>query len=70
MRKCICGKTITSRFPLCKECEQTYTNGKPPSEWDEWLKFLVNDLRTESRKDREFDKNEDCFSDVGLDQLV
>ena len=67
MRKCICGKVITSRFPLCAECEQTHAHGKPPAEWDEWLKFQVNDLRTESRKNKEFDDHETTFTDLNTD---
>ncbi|RLC33519.1 hypothetical protein DRH14_04735 [Candidatus Shapirobacteria bacterium] len=46
MRKmCVCGKSIKYNSSLCHECQQIY--GIKVSEWPEWLKWLVADVKRE-----------------------
>ena len=64
MRKlCVCGKCIT-RGDLCNICLNIY--GAVRSEWPEWLKFLVNDMRKELRRERRIDEHETTFTDLGV----
>lgn len=64
MRKtCVCGKCIT-RGDLCNICLNIY--GANRSEWPEWLKFLVNDMRKELRRERRIDEHEISFTDLGV----
>lgn len=67
IRFCVCGQKIKDQHELCTACENVY--GPRPS-WPAWLKFMVNDMKREYRQTINIDKNEDCFSDIGLDQLV
>ena len=46
---CPCGKTFTGNHDLCCECGYIY--GYSRSDWPAWLLFMVNDLRTERRKE-------------------
>ena len=51
--KCLgegCNKPITWRFALCSDCEKKY--GSSPLEWDEWLRFLWNDIQRERRREK------------------
>jgi hypothetical protein len=44
-RYCVCGKEIAKGMRLCKECFDKY--GNDSSEWPEWIKFFVNDVKRE-----------------------
>jgi hypothetical protein len=42
-----CGKAITWRFAICRECEKKY--GSKPSQWPDWLQYLWTDTQRERR---------------------
>ena len=67
-RYCICGQKIKDQHELCTACENIY--GRSHSAWPAWLRFMVSDMKREYRQDKRIDANEDCFTDVGLDQIV
>jgi hypothetical protein len=46
-RTCVCGKPIANNMRLCKNCYLKY--GSDSSEWPEWVKFMVNDIKREVR---------------------
>lgn len=50
-RYCPCGKRITGKTHLCKECKFIY--GSNPVEWPEWLRFLVNDMERDLRREND-----------------
>ena len=43
----VCGKPITYRFSLCRECEALY--GRRAAEWPGWVRAMVNSDRRERR---------------------
>lgn len=49
-RYCVCGKSIQNNRRLCKECGEIY--GYIPSEWPEWLRWLVNDMQRSLDQER------------------
>lgn len=61
-KKCICGKVITSRFDLCSRCIDEY--GTNRSEWPDWLKFLISDMKREAYQEKQIDKHEITFTDL------
>src|SRR3990172_3937017 len=48
-RECPCGRLITGKRELCRECVDVY--GDERDEWPEWLRFLVNDLQRELKSE-------------------
>jgi len=64
---CVCGKTIPIKNDLCRECLSLY--GTDKTEWAEWLRFMVSDLKREYEyeikhsRDLEFDDERDSLSD-------
>ena len=44
-RLCPCGKKIPAKWRLCRECVEIY--GTAPSEWPEWLRWMVSDIQRE-----------------------
>ena len=62
--KCVCARNIIGNNELCNECLAIY--GAHRAEWPEWLKFLVNDIKRELRREKEFDKHEITFTDLGV----
>lgn len=67
-RYCVCGQKVAGKRALCDECLKVY--GRKASEWPSWLRFWVNDTIREWKLEKEIDDHEDCFTDIGLDQLV
>ena len=63
-RCCICGKVITNCFELCANCTAEY--GLDRTEWPEWLRFLVADMKRERRQDALIEKYEISFIDLGI----
>jgi len=63
-KRCICGKVITSKYDLCANCMAEY--GKDRSEWPDWLKFMVADMRRERRQDIKVSQHEISFTDLGI----
>ena len=64
IKRCVCGKVITSNFDLCNKCLAEY--GADRSKWDEWLVFMVADLKREYRQQRTIDEREIPFSELGI----
>ena len=64
IKRCVCGKVITSNFDLCDKCLAEY--GADRSKWDEWLVFMVADLKREYRRQRTIDEREIPFSELGI----
>lgn len=62
--RCICGKVITSGFDLCSNCTAEY--GDDRTEWPDWLRFMVADLKRERRADALIECNEVSFTDLGI----
>ena len=63
-KRCVCGKVITSQFDLCNKCQAEY--GLDRSKWDDWLIFMVADLKRERRQQAIIDEREIPFSEVGI----
>ena len=63
-KRCVCGKVITSQFDLCNKCQAEY--GLDRSKWDDWLIFMVADLKRERRQQAVIDKREIPFSELGI----
>jgi len=63
-KRCICGKVITSNFDLCANCMAEY--GKDRSEWPDWLKFMIADMKRERRQEYTIDQHEISFTDLGI----
>jgi len=64
IKRCVCGKVITSNFDLCDECLAEY--GADRSKWDDWLVFMVADLKREYRQQAIIDEREIPFSELGI----
>lgn len=64
-KKCICGKPVPPNFCFCASCQKKY--GMDRTKWDEWLAFMVADLKREYEQEIEVSKNEDTFTDLGVD---
>ncbi len=62
--RCICGKVITNGFELCANCTAEY--GLDRTEWPEWLRFLVADMKRERRQDALIEQSEISFIDLGI----
>ena len=63
-KRCVCGKVITSQFDLCDNCQAEY--GLDRSKWEEWLVFMVADLKREHRQTAIIDEHEIPFSEFGI----
>ena len=63
-KRCVCGKVITSQFDLCNKCQAEY--GLDRSKWDDWLIFMVADLKRERRQQAIIDEREIPFSELGI----
>ena len=63
-KRCVCGKVITSQFDLCDNCQAEY--GLDRSKWEEWLVFMVADLKREYRQNTIIDEHEIPFSEFGI----
>ncbi len=63
-KRCVCGKVITSNFDLCAKCAAEY--GTDRSKWDDWLVFMVADLKREYRQQQIIDDREIPFSKLGI----
>jgi hypothetical protein len=70
IHKCLagCGKTITWRFAICKDCEQIY--GSKSEEWPDWLRFLWSDTLRERRERQTQIIFESEFSDEDYAEVV
>ena len=64
IKRCVCGKVITSNFDLCDKCLAEY--GADRSKWDDWLVFIVADLKREYRQQAIIDEREIPFSELGI----
>ena len=63
-RKCACGHNIIGKADLCNDCLKEY--GADRAKWPDWLKFLINDMQKELRLERQIDKHEITFTDLGV----
>ncbi len=45
IKHCFCGKAIPVKWRLCNEHAAEY--GTDPQKWDDWLKFLMADMKRE-----------------------
>jgi len=63
-KRCVCGKVITSQFDLCNKCQAEY--GLDRSKWDDWLIFMVADLKRERRQQAIIDERAIPFSELGI----
>jgi hypothetical protein len=68
--KCLagCGTTITNKFAICIQCEQSY--GSRPADWPEWLRFLWNDIQRERRRNKRHAANEIEFDFIQYDEIA
>ena len=64
IKRCICGKVITSQFYLCSKCQDEY--GTDRTKWPEWLVFMVSDVERERRQNIIAQQKEVTFSELGL----
>ena len=48
-RYCVCGMRVRDDQRLCRECAEIY--GTDSSEWPEWLRWYVNDLKRDLRSE-------------------
>jgi len=64
IKRCVCGKVITRNFDLCDKCLAEY--GADRSKWDEWLVFMVADLKREYRQQAIIDEREIPSSELGI----
>ena len=67
-RACPCGRKIPAKHYLCRECRDIYGER---SEWPEWLKFYIADLKRE--QDVEIHERANAgrvFYDVQAERLV
>lgn len=64
IKRCVCGKVITSNFDLCDKCLAEY--GADRSKWDDWLVFMVANLKREYRQQAIIDEREIPFSELGI----
>ena len=64
IKRCVCGKVITSNFDFCDKCLAEY--GADRSKWDDWLVFMVADLKREYRQQAIIDEREIPFSELGI----
>lgn len=64
IKRCVCGKVITSNFDLCDKCLAEY--GADRSKWDDWLVFMVADLKREYRQQAIIDERKIPFSELGI----
>ena len=64
IKRCVCVKVITSNFDLCDKCLAEY--GADRSKWDDWLVFMVADLKREYRQQAVIDEREIPFSELGI----
>jgi hypothetical protein len=53
--KCLagCGKNITYRFAICRECEQIY--GNRSIYWPTWLRYSWAETQRERRSTRQYE---------------
>mgnify|MGYP003612360394 FL=1 len=49
---------------MCANCMAEY--GKDRSEWPDWLKFMVADMKRERRQEYTIDQHEISFTDLGI----
>jgi hypothetical protein len=63
-KRCICGKIITSQYDLCANCLAEYGNNR--SEYPEWLKFMIADMKRERRQEFKIQQHEITFSELGI----
>jgi hypothetical protein len=63
-KRCVCGKVITSQYDLCNYCAAEY--GLDRSKWEQWLVFLVADLKRERRQAEVVGRHEVSFTDIGI----
>lgn len=63
-KRCVCGKIITSQYDLCANCLREY--GTDRSEYPEWLKFMIADLKRERRQEFRVKQHEVTFSEFGI----
>jgi hypothetical protein len=64
VRRCVCGKPIRLRDPLCKSCRELY--GSKAREWPDWVKFLVSDEQREIDRMRMHDYDRQLDDEVSL----
>ena len=62
MKHCFCGKAIPVNWRLCKEHAAEY--GTDPEQWDDWLKFLMTDIKREYDQDRNSHEIDDCDIEI------
>lgn len=62
-----CGKAITWRFAICKDCEQKY--GTKPEKWPQWLQYLWADTQRERRDGVEQNIYEANFDDEDFSEV-
>lgn len=60
-RQCVCGKSIRSRDPLCKDCREAY--GRNPRKWPDWVNLLVHDEQREVDRARRHNHDLELFDE-------
>ena len=68
IRHCVCGKRISVRVSLCHDCIGKY--GSIPSNWPEWVSFLVSDERKETLRECRHDFDYQVFDESQVNSQV